>query len=83
MSRMVRFASALLILASLTCASLGAVPPRFSSPPVEPAGSFLAAAVEWLASLLAPDRLAGTAPQRPQPKEGGVIDPSGGGGGGG
>ena len=81
MSRMVRVVPALLILASLTCGSLGALPLSLSSLPAEPAGSFLAAVVEWIASLLGPDRPGGTAPQRPQPKDGAAINPGGGGGG--
>lgn len=84
MSRMFRFASALLILASLTCGSLGAFPlyPGITPTPA-PTGGILAAFVEWISSLPRPDRPADTAPHRSQPKDGAAIDPVGGGGGGG
>jgi hypothetical protein len=84
MSRMVRTAAALLIFASLTCGSLGALPfgPRLA-PDEGGSGSFLAAVVEWVTSLLAPDRPVRDTPQPPPPtKDGHIADPSGGGGGG-
>ena len=84
MSRSVRLAAVMLILASLTCGSLGALP---LAPGITPApnlaGSILASVVEWIASLLRPDRPGDTAPHRSQPKDGAAIDPGGGGGGGG
>jgi hypothetical protein len=80
MSRTVRTAAVLLILATLTCGSLGALP---LGPRLAPDG-FLTAVVEWVVSLLTPDRLARDTPKPPPPtKDGAVVDPSGGGGGGG
>jgi hypothetical protein len=80
MSRRIRFAAALLILASLTCGSLGALPPSFRAVPAESVRSdFLTAIVEWIAGLLAPDRPTGEVPNpTPQTKEGSSYDPSGG-----
>lgn len=80
MSRRIRFAAALLILASLTCGSLGALPPSFRTIPAESGRSdFLTAIVEWIAAVLAPDRPAGQAPQPPpQTKESSGLDPYGG-----
>jgi len=75
MSRPVRSAAALLILAALTCGSLGALPfgPRIT--PAENArGDFLTAVVEWIVSLFAHGPASGT----PQIKDGVHIDPSGG-----
>jgi hypothetical protein len=71
----------MLILAALTCGSLGALPlyPGITPGPV-PAGGFLTAVLEWIATLLAPDRPTGMVSPRPQPKDGGVVDPTGGGG---
>ncbi len=81
MSRTFRFAAALLVIASLTCGSLGALPPSFRTAPAESGrGDFLAAIMEWIASVLAPDRPTGEAPKPPaQSKDGAHIDPSGGG----
>jgi hypothetical protein len=81
MSGRVRFAAALLILASLTCGSLRALP---AGPRVAPAessrGDFLTAVVEWIASRLALDRPTGEVPKPPQQtKDGSYIDPHGGG----
>jgi hypothetical protein len=78
MSRKLRFAAALLILASLTCGSLGALPlgPRIT--PAESArGDFLTAVVEWIASLFALEPAVGKVPTLPQTKDGVHIDPSG------
>lgn len=80
MSRTVRFAAALLILASLTCGSLGALP--FGSRLIAAEtgrGSFLTAVVEWIASLFVRDRSSGDVPAVPQTKDGTYIDPHGGG----
>jgi hypothetical protein len=81
MSRTVRFVAALVILASLTCGSLAALPCGLRSIPAENAGSdFLTAAVEWLASILAREPSGGKAPvPEPQSKDGSHIDPIGGG----
>jgi hypothetical protein len=81
MSRSIRFAAALLILASLTCGSLYALPPSFRTIPAETGrGDFLTAVVGWIAALLAPDRPASGAPQPPpQTKDGSHMDPQGGG----
>jgi|GEM_PF-3564066 len=81
MSRSVRFAAALLILAALTCGSLGALPfgPRIT--PAETArGDFLTAVVEWIASLFVGDRHTGDVAQPSQPtaKDGSTLDPHGG-----
>jgi len=80
MSRSIRFAAALLILASLTCGSLGAL--SLSSRTISPEtgkGDFLTKAVEWIASLLAPDRPNGGNPQPPpQTKDSSSLDPHGG-----
>jgi hypothetical protein len=80
MSRTFRFAAALLILASLTCGSLVALPPSSRTIPAESGRSdFLTALVEWIAALLAPDRPTGEVPKpEPQTKEGSSYDPSGG-----
>lgn len=79
MSRSIRFAAALLILASLTCGSLCALPPSFRTIPAETGGGdFLAKVVEWIASLLAPDRPTGGVPQpSPQAKDSSSLDPHG------
>jgi len=80
MSRTVRFAATLLILVSLTCGSLGALP---FGPRIVPAengrGDFLTAVVQWIASLFAPDP-ATDDPPKPPPytKEGSGYDPHGG-----
>jgi len=79
MSRKIRFAAALLILASLTCGSLVALPfgPRVI--PAETArGDFLTAVVEWISSLFAKQPSVGRVPAPPQAKDGAHIDPSGG-----
>jgi hypothetical protein len=80
MSRTFRFAAALLILASLTCGSLGALPSSSRTIPAESGRSdFLAAIMEWIASVLTPDRPAGEAPQPPpQSKDSSSLDPHGG-----
>ncbi len=78
MSRTVRFASTLLILAVLTCGSLGAWPLGVPMAPAETSGGdFLTAVVEWIGSIFAPERPAGDNPV-PQAKEGVCIDPAGG-----
>ena len=79
MSRSVRFAAALLILAALTCGSLGALPFGSRITPAETArGDFLTAVVEWIASLFDRGLSAGKIPTAPQTKDGAHIDPSGG-----
>ena len=80
MSRTVRFAAALVILAALTSASLEALPPSFRTIPAETGrGDFLTAVVEWIVSLLTPNRPAGEVPQpAPQSKESSGLDPYGG-----
>jgi hypothetical protein len=81
MSRSVRFAAALLILAALTCGSLVALPFGSRITPAETArGDFLTAAVEWIASLFVPDRHVGDVTKPPQPttKDGSNLDPHGG-----
>jgi hypothetical protein len=78
MSRSIRFAAAALILASLLSGSLWALPPSSRPAATENGKSdFLSALVEWIASLLAPDRPAGDALREPQSKEGSYIDPAG------
>jgi hypothetical protein len=83
MSRSIRFAAALLILASLTCGSLSALPSSSRTIPADSGrGDFLSAVVEWITSLLRPDRPVGKGlppPQQPQGKEGSGYDPNGGG----
>jgi hypothetical protein len=77
MSRTVRFAAALLVVASLTCGSLGALPLGSRIMPAESArGDFLTAFVEWIASLLAPDQPSGEA-TKPPTKDGSTLDPHG------
>jgi len=80
MLRIMRFAAALLILASLTCGSLVALPPSSRTIPAETGkGDFLTKVAEWIASLLAPDRPVGEIPKpQPQTKEGSSMDPQGG-----
>jgi len=82
MSRSVRFAAALLILAALTCGSLVALPfgPRITSAETS-RGDFLTAVVEWIASLFVADRHTGNVSQPTQPttKDGSNLDPHGGG----
>jgi hypothetical protein len=78
MSRTFRFAAVLLIFASLTSGSLGSLPTSPRSVSTESGrGDFLAVVLEWIASLLSPDRPTGEAPNPPQPKEGSGYDPSG------
>ena len=80
MSRPIRFAAALLILASLTCGSLCALPPSFRTIPAETGrGDFLTAVVEWIAELLAPDRsVSDVLKPPPSTKDGSALDPHGG-----
>lgn len=79
MSRSVRFAAALLVLVSLTCGSLGALPfgPR-TVPAADGSGDFLTAVVEWIVALFASNWPTSDAPKPPESKEGSYIDPAGG-----
>ncbi len=83
MSRTVRFASTLLILAVLTCGSLGAWPLGLpNAPTLDGGGDLLTAVVEWIASILAPDHPSGgdtPSPESPPTMKGTQIDPHGGG----
>ena len=79
MSRPIRFAAALMILAALTCGSLGALPFGSRLVPAENVrGGFLTAIVEWIAAVFAPSPSTRDAPKPPQTKDGVHIDPSGG-----
>jgi len=81
MSRNVRIAATLLILASLTCGSLGALPSRPRITLVEhDRGGFLNAVLEWIASVFAPARPTGDTPNpsSPQTKDSSSLDPHGG-----
>jgi hypothetical protein len=81
MSRTIRFGAALLILASLTCGSLGASSRGSRIPPIEHGrGDFLNAIVEWIASVYARERPSGDAPKpsSPQTKDTSSLDPHGG-----
>ena len=81
MSRTFRFAAALLIIASLTGGSLGALPPSSRTISAESGrGDFLTALVEWIVGLLAPDRPGSDTSKPPPPstKDGSALDPHGG-----
>lgn len=80
MSRTARFASTLLVLAALTCGSLGAWPLGLRMAPAKDGGDdFLTGVVEWIVSILGPERSSGEAPKPPQPtKDGSTLDPHGG-----
>lgn len=77
MSRKIRFAAALLILASLTCGNLSAFPLEHPIGLGHEGTGTLTVLVAWVASLFSWERAQGKAPKHPRPKMATQLDPDG------
>jgi hypothetical protein len=77
MSRMLRSATAVLVISVLACGSLQALPlAAWGAPFDNDRGNVLTAIVEWIGSIFA-ERPDSAAPASDRPKEGSIMDPDG------
>jgi hypothetical protein len=77
MSPKVRFAAALVILTSLFCGGLNALPLGPRATPAEESAGVLTELVQWIVSFFSESRPDGKAPEYPQTRIGSQLDPDG------